>query len=426
MTLRILCTGDIHLGRQPSRIPDGMGAAKLSARAAWNRTVEAACERNVDAVCLTGDIIDRENRFFEGYAALADGVKRLVASDVVVLGVSGNHDYDVLVRLADEIDSFHLLGRGGQWEHFDLQRDEQRLARFWGWSFPTQHVHHSPLISLPDIGRDNVPTIGLVHCDVGSKTSAYAPVALEELRSAAFDAWLLGHIHKPDTLCDSPLVLYPGSPQGLAPDEPGEHGPWLISFESDRPAAAKQIPLAGLRYEPMTIELSEVEDEPGFQSAFIQHLQSLHDERIAGNETVRAVAVRMQIVGRTKLHRRLPSLAASLRQDNPMSLGDVEYFVEKGSLDTCPDVDLDELAKSSSPVGLLARRLIVLEKREPVEAFERLVRDGRRAIDAKRRLQVFATELGKDEPSDDEVVATLCRAGTLVLDELLAQKEEHG
>lgn len=426
MTLRVLCTGDIHLGRQPSRLPDGMDAAKLSTRAAWERTIEVACQQNVDAVCLTGDIVDRENRFFEGYAALADGVKKLADSGIDVLGVSGNHDYDVLVRLSDEIDSFQLLGRDGRWEHFDLERNGKRLARFWGWSFPALHVHRSPLASLPAIGRDDVPMIGLVHCDAGSATSAYAPVALEEFRLAVFDAWLLGHIHKPGTLCDSPLVLYPGSPQGLAPDEPGEHGPWLITFERDRPTAAKQIPLAGLRYEPLAIKLDEVEDEPGFQSAFVQHLQSLHNERIADNATVRAVAVRVQIVGRTKLHRRLPSLAASLLQDDPMTLGGVEYFVEKVSLDTRPDVDLGELAKSVSPVGLLARRLIVLEEGEPVEDFVRLVRKGRQAIDTKRRLQVLSTELGKAEPSDDEVVATLYRAGTLVLDELLAQKEHHG
>lgn len=426
MTLRVLCTGDIHLGRQPSRIPAGMDAEKLSARAAWERTVEVACKQNVDVVCLTGDIVDRENRFFEGYAALAGGVKKLVDSDIAVLGVSGNHDHDVLVRLANEIDSFRLLGRNGQWEHFDLQPNGKRIARFWGWSFPAQHVHHSPLASLPANDRDDVPTIGLVHCDAGSATSNYAPVVLDDLRNGIFDAWLLGHIHKPGTLCDSPLILYPGSPQGLAPDEPGEHGPWLVNFESGQPAVAKQIPLAGLRYEPMTIEPGDVEDEPGFQSAYIQHLQSLHDERIAGNETVRAVAVRVKIVGRTKLHRRLPSLAARLRQDDPMSLDGVEYFVEKVSLDTRPDVDLGELAKSLSPVGLLARRLIVLDERKPAETFERLVREGRQAIDAKRRLQVFATELGKAEPSDDEVVATLCRAGTLVLDELLAQKEEQG
>jgi DNA repair exonuclease SbcCD nuclease subunit len=426
MTLRVLCTGDIHLGRQPSRIPHGIDAAKLSARAAWERTVETACEQNVDAVCLTGDIVDRENRFFEGYAALASGVKKLANSGIAVLGISGNHDYDVLVRLANEINNFHLLGRGGRWEQFDLQRNGKRLARFWGWSFPAQHVHDSPLASLPAIAGDNVPTIGLVHCDAGSATSTYAPVALEELRCGVFDAWLLGHIHKPGTLCDSPLALYPGSPQGMAPDEPGEHGPWLITFERDRPTDAKQIPLAALRYEPLMIELGEVEDEPGFQSAFIQHLHDLHNERIVGNDMVRAVAVRVQIVGRTKLHRRLPSLATKLRENDPVSLGGVEYFVEKVSLDTRPDVDLSELAKSLSPVGLLARRLTVLEKREPVEIFERLVREGRRAIRAERRRPVFSAEFGEAEPSDDEVAATLYRAGALMLDELLAQKEDHG
>ena len=51
--MKILCVGDIHLGRQPSRLPARLleypGARALGPTGAWDRTVDFATKARVDA-----------------------------------------------------------------------------------------------------------------------------------------------------------------------------------------------------------------------------------------------------------------------------------------------------------------------------------------------------------------------------------------
>ena len=81
--IRILCTGDLHLGRHPSRLPSVM--EELSVRATWDRFVGYAISQRVDAVALTGDLIDRANRFYRGFwpfAGRPTAVKGRIHSDL--------------------------------------------------------------------------------------------------------------------------------------------------------------------------------------------------------------------------------------------------------------------------------------------------------------------------------------------------------
>ena len=74
MGFRLLCTGDVHLGRSPTRVPDTLPARQFSAVAAWRNFVDKAIELQVDAAILTGDIVDENNRFYEAFSPLETGV----------------------------------------------------------------------------------------------------------------------------------------------------------------------------------------------------------------------------------------------------------------------------------------------------------------------------------------------------------------
>jgi len=107
---RLLCTGDVHLGRRPSRVPpeDDM----LAVSYVWKRFIDAAIDRDVDAVVLTGDIVDAENKMYEAFGALERGIQQLLAADISVVAVAGNHDYDAFPRLVSALDDerFHTCG----------------------------------------------------------------------------------------------------------------------------------------------------------------------------------------------------------------------------------------------------------------------------------------------------------------------------
>ena len=255
--MKILAVGDMHLGRMPSRLPPQLHAPDLGPAEAWRRTVAAALDHGVKAVLLAGDVVDRDDDFFEAYRALEIGVKTLADAGIAVVGVAGNHDVKVLPRLVRHIPKFRLLGEGGRWEscRIDGGRDAVTL---WGWSFPQARVLESPL----EGGRpDPAPGInlGLLHCDRDAgPDSPYAPVTRRALERTGLDGWLLGHIHRPDALTAASPNGYLGSLTGLDRGESGPRGPWMLTVADGRITEVEHLPLAPLRWEALEVDLEGI------------------------------------------------------------------------------------------------------------------------------------------------------------------------
>jgi exonuclease SbcD len=103
---------------------------------------------------------------------------------------------------------------------------------------------------------------------------------------------------------------------------------------------------------------------------------------------------------------------------------DVEYFIEKIEDLSQPDLALEDIANSNDPAGLLARRLLLLDRKTPEEPYLELIRAAGRAIGEQRSGAVFASLPDSTEhPTDEEIRASLRTAGLNMLDHLLAQKE---
>ena len=361
--LRILCTGDVHLGRRPSRVP--VEDDKLSVRHVWDRFVETALNREVEVVALTGDIVDSENQMYEAFGALERGVRRLLDGGIEIVAVAGNHDHSVFPRLVRAIDAdgFHLLGRGGTWDEVHVGTPDVDVpVRFVGWSFPQATVFSSPLDDL-ELAEVDEPTIGVLHCDVGSGEGQYAPVRREALARAPVDAWLLGHIHAPRAHHEAgQLQLYPGSLQPLDPGEPGTHGAWLIDV-SAQDVTAEQIPLASLRYEEAAVDVSECETRDDIEETVLRALRQSVAELGEQFPDLRHVAHRLRFEGRTSLHREieetLREMVGTVRREVDQAAATIEGYV----LQTRPDHDLKELTQANDPPGVLAQLLLKLENR---------------------------------------------------------------
>jgi len=429
MALRILCTGDVHLGRRPAGIADDLGidSRGVGPAGAWEAFVDAAIRYGVDAVALTGDVVDESNKFYEAFSALQAGVVKLAESGIPLYAVAGNHDYDVLPRLAEQIPRFHLLGQAGQWEEAVLELDGGAVLRFQGWSFPRRHVAANPLVGYSP-PTDGIPTVGLLHCDCDAPGSPYGPVSSDELRAKAPTVWVLGHVHRPGAVLNGPpLGLYCGSPQGLDPSERGAHGAWLVTLEPGRDPQAELLPLAALRWEPVEVSLEGVASLDGLPGAVISALGARHGAIASELGRARWVGCRLRLTGRTALHRQLPGQVGEIRELR-YPTDEAEYFVEKVEDDTRPAVALEELARSPDPAGLLACRLVVLERSGPAEEYRALIDGARRRIEDDRsaRARYFSQLAGSDPPDEQEVRALLLKAGWRALDALLAQKEGGG
>ena len=421
-SLRLLCTGDVHLGRRPTRVP---AEEALTVERVWQACVQTAIRETVDAVVLTGDLIDRENRYFEAIGPLLQGLQQLAAAGISVYAVAGNHDFDTLPSVqAFDREGVHLLGVQGEWTQQPLKKDGETVAILTGWSFPQQHVDQSPLqrFERPPTGA---PVIGVMHADAGTAQSRYAPVSHQALQQSGVDLWLLGHIHRPQMLdLPSTQVLYPGSPQPLDPGEQGAHGPWIIDVPARGTPTLTQRPLATLRYAEVVVSLDGCTTPDEIRRQTTLAVEDALAAHVAAQEPLRHLRCRLRFAGRTPLHRAVGAYVADVTSGLSLMHGSATATVEQVAVATRPVHDLQALAQGNDPPAVLAQLLLALE--------EGRAADGRAALEARLsqalgRLQRSARYQPLRQDADiawaeeaDPPRDLLQRQGLLLLDELLA------
>lgn len=381
----------------------------------------------MDAVVLTGDVADEDNKLFEAFGPLKDGIERLAAAGIRTFAVAGNHDYDVLHRLADLLhpDAFTLLGPRGTWSTATLERGDTPLLHLVGWSFPSRHVPTSPLGSLPALADDR-PTVGVLHADLDQPDSPYAPVRSADLAAAPVAAWLLGHIHGSTfSTGNGPAVLYPGSLQPLDPGERGAHGPWLVTVDADGAVTANHLPIASVRYDEVTVDLTEAADRQAAEAAIVgaatRHLATAHEEQPTALHHVLDV----QLAGRTPLHGDLVGLADEF-EGRELPEGQATGYVRRVAVATRPAYDLRDVARRNDPAGAVAQ--LVLDVEADAEGAHDLVAEATRTLDAVDRAAAFSPlrRHGRPRPSPQAEARTLLvEQGLRLLDELLQQHETH-
>lgn len=425
--MRILCSGDLHLGRRPTRLPAHVDARRLSASAIWDGLVRSALERRVDLVALSGDLVDRDNRFFEAFGPLERGMHALAEARIPVVAVAGNHDHDVLPRLAASLgpERFRLLGAGGRWERVTLLRAGVPALHVDGWSFPAEHVAGSPLAAYPFAGSSSAPVLGLLHADLDRSGSRYAPVTLGELRERAVSAWVLGHVHGTvlhEPSPGVPLVVYPGSPQGMDPGEPGWHGAWLMELRPGAPAGISPVPLARVRYERVEVSVERASTARELEERVAESVRLAVSGWATEGDPLEILSCRVVLTGSSPLGRRVAEEVAERCRDLEVPAGRVTACVETVEVRTRPAVDLPALARGGGLPAAIARLLLDLDDATAPCAL---------AGEAEARLaELFEARpyrplrsLPGDVPAPSAARTLLREQGEQLLGALLAQKE---
>ncbi|GAB4244270.1 MAG: DNA repair exonuclease [Acidobacteriota bacterium] len=423
--MKLLAVGDLHLGRRPSRLPESLAdrSAELGPAGAWERIVEAAVRERIDLLALAGDVVEHEGDFFEAYRVLRRGLERLAAERITLVAVAGNHDVRVLPRLARELPQLNLLGSQGEWEARTFQAAGEAVT-LWGRSFVSRLARENPLPGFrPALGPGL--NLGLLHCDRDQTASDYVPVRTQDLEQAGLDGWLLGHVHRPDSLAAPRPLGYLGSVTALDPGEPGDRGPWLLEIAGGRCVRIEQWVLAPLRWELLELDLTGLERPDEAEHLLLERLRRLEDRLQATHARPEAVGLRVNLCGRTRWGRKVKNLleGGDLREGLMLSGGSL-FFLDRVTVLTHPELALDELARRTDPPGLLARRLLLLEGRGDEEQRRALLDRFRRRL--RKRVGERKWSAFSDIPaSDEELAESLREAGSLLLDRLLAQKESE-
>ena len=260
--VRFIHAADVHLGAAFKRVTASdtrVADALLEAvSGALNRVVEACLANDVDFLVLAGDVFDDADPSVRSRLAFAAAARRLAAANIPIYLVRGNHDPADSPGAADPAPpGVHVFSSG------EVERIEHRaatgavLCTLYGRSFPTRSVRDDYASGFRRTSTDRL-AIGVLHTNVGGRVDFedYAPTTAAELAGAGMDYWALGHIHAPGPADDGVAAFYAGSPQGLQPNETGEHGCYLVTLHEDASPQVEQIPAASVMWEQTAVDVS--------------------------------------------------------------------------------------------------------------------------------------------------------------------------
>lgn len=257
--LKIIHAADLHLD-SPFQ---ALGAEKAALRrgeqrALLGRLCALAREKQADLLLLAGDLLDTGSVYAETARTLCEALGEL---DCPVFIAPGNHDYycssSPWARL-ELPENVHVF-KSNKPECVTLS---ELGARVWGTAF-TDITAPPPLRGFSVEKREGVLDIGVFHGEVGRPESPYGPVSERELAESGLDYAALGHIHAFGGLLRSGRTHYawPGCTEGRGFDECGEKGALYIELERSGGCTAQLVPLAGRRYETVTLDAGSGELE---------------------------------------------------------------------------------------------------------------------------------------------------------------------
>lgn len=216
--MRILQTGDWHLGRKLNQHPtDPMWAKKREAEL-WRTAQDVVYLANekADLLLLCGDIYEKDQFTNEDMLRL---IRLLDESRNPVCIIGGNHDpmgKDSLWLNREWPAHVHLLKEGEI-----VEIDGVKIAGYsWQGPYPPK------MSSISDVD------VLMLHGDM-IEGSLYNIGAKTNLLRMPVKYIALGHIHKAYVIDGK--IGCSGSPEPLALSETGDHGVFIIDFESERP-----------------------------------------------------------------------------------------------------------------------------------------------------------------------------------------------
>lgn len=407
--INVMCAADIHLGKQVGQ----SGQTSSPVIAAWERLIDACLDLDIHLLILAGDLIDRNGLFIEMHGLLRKGILRLVEKGIRVVAVAGNHDAETLVAFnhALGVSALSVVGAEGKWERISLEI-KGRVVHIDGISFVSGQMRNNPLVS--QVWKKEEILLGVLHADVDSPKSPYAPVKSSDFYGLPHQAWILGHVHIPKQIhAEKPWVHYCGSLQGLDITETGSHGAWKLTIDLDGHVTAEHIPLAPLQWEQITLDLTGMSRED-WEEKLLNQIESAMAKRALFH--IEQMGVRLRFEGATEVYPLLRRQVSRLNEQVEPSFFAhgrwIPYFIESIQNETRPLLDLETLAKGSHIAAALARHL--LDPHVDLPALREHLQTRWRSDSYLKQCPYELIDL-----EDAELLAIYQRQGYALLDELL-------
>ena len=236
--MRLLHTADCHLG---NFMLDGD-----KEKEAFAALIEAAIAIGPDVLVVAGDLFDHGRVSDDVIAWTLEQMSRL---DCPVIVLPGNHDYDVLMRIAT---GAHLAAHPGitiiTAPDGELIHLPEAGLTLWGRALEDHTPDHRPLLGIPD-RPDNGWCVALGHgliVDALNSGGRGSPIFPTDVEAVGWDYVALGHVHTHRIIRDlpAPPVVYSGA---TTMAHGGRPGAVLVEFHPATGVSFEPVHLAGDR-----------------------------------------------------------------------------------------------------------------------------------------------------------------------------------
>ncbi len=414
-TFTFVHAADLHLDAPfrrvavaDARIRDACVEATFTA---FDRIVDICLDRNADFLIIAGDAYNTAERSFRAQSRFRAAAERLGEAGIRVFLAGGNHDPVSPGAFTLEMPGNVHVFSASTVERVAFPSEDDARCVVYGRSFG--RARETANLARGFRKADHDPfAIGVLHANVGGNQDyePYAPCSLDDLRAAVIDYWALGHIHQHEELMSDPPAFYPGSPQGLDPNEAGQHGCIVVTVGSTG-ATPEFVETAPIAWDRRTIDLS---DASGLDDVIAALDSCCQGVRAAASD--RPALLRIDLVGRSEAHAVLGApgvfdeLVAEARAHQSSS--EPWVWIDRVRDLTQPTLDLDRVRAGADFAADLTRLADEIGPDEAAELLEEVL--------APVRTSARGVELG-----DLDAMSVLERARDVCLDRLVAGEGER-
>jgi len=346
-SLRFIHTADLHLdspfrgiGSASVALKDRLQAATLGA---LRRVVDHTIESKADFVLIAGDIYDSKDRNLRALVSFRSEMERLGERNIPAFIVHGNHDplngWGSGFQLPPNVVTF-----GGRADTEPFIRRGREVAQITGVSYARERITDNLAAGLKP-PENAAYSIALLHANIGHQAghADYAPATVEELATAGFNYWALGHVHTQSTLASDPaMIVYPGNTQGRNPRESGPRGCLQVDVDTYGRAHLEFIDTSVARWVHLEISIAGI----GAMDQLVDLMLAKGREAAAafGGPTVARCTIR----GNGALHRDLQR--EDMNEELAEVLGSVA-IAESVRIATGPELDFESLVRTETMVS---------------------------------------------------------------------------
>ncbi|HCH28513.1 MAG TPA: hypothetical protein DEW35_03290 [Ruminococcaceae bacterium] len=347
-SVKILHTGDLHIGASESFLEERASARQAETLLTFERIVDIAKENGVELVLISGDLFD-SNRI-QRY--LFDGVLEKISSagGIAFVYCAGNHDplnFESPFLKAKLPGNFYILPT----EDACVKINDN--VKVYGKSFSETLLKGENEFSVP--ADPDTVNIMCIHGEYGFG-GEQNPISNDFVLKSGMDYIALGHVHQrtePKKIGNT-YIAYCGCPEGLGFDELGEKGVYIGEIDKNR-CDLRFVPTCKRQHIAIKVDISGIENTSEIIDKAIDEIKSAYGESFG--ENLYKIILTGEIPQDAELN--IPEITERLKSRT--------YFT-KVSDKTVLKFDLSTLKNETSLKGVFITKMLERIENEPENA----------------------------------------------------------